>query len=168
MWMVLWGDEVPWTYNHLLWSLKNTRVCRELNNESSSRNCRWPEEISWFGQFSTKILSKLLRATETFIFTNWWLQKTQRAKLTWTEAMQVAFSKLKEETCQDIELAYPDYSDEAPWMELWVDAFSWSWCWSSSGSEWAASDNCICVYDVFTGSIDLFNLWQRIIQLIWQ
>ena len=47
------------------------------------------------------------------------------AKLTWTEAMQEAFSKLKEEMRQDIELAYPDYSDEAPWMELWVDASSY-------------------------------------------
>ena len=39
--------------------------------------------------------------------------------------MQEVFRKLKEKRRQDIELAYPDYSDAVPLMELWVDAFSY-------------------------------------------
>ena len=46
----------------------------------------------------------------------------KRAKLNWTDAMQEAFGRLKEELQQDIELAYPDYSDSAEKIELWVDA----------------------------------------------
>ena len=43
-------------------------------------------------------------------------------KLDWTSEMTKAFSKLKEEMQADVELAYPNYAEDAPRLELWVDA----------------------------------------------
>jgi hypothetical protein len=42
--------------------------------------------------------------------------------LSWTPEMLTSFNKLKEDMQHDIELAYPNYSDEAKRLELWVDA----------------------------------------------
>ena len=42
--------------------------------------------------------------------------------LTWTTEMAEAFERLKADMKIDIELAYPDYSDGAAKLELWVDA----------------------------------------------
>ena len=42
--------------------------------------------------------------------------------LTWTNEMTDAFRTLKCELCNDLELSYPDYSENANKLELWVDA----------------------------------------------
>ena len=42
--------------------------------------------------------------------------------LDWTPGMVESFEKLKEEMKKDMELAYPDYSQDASKLELWVDA----------------------------------------------
>ena len=42
--------------------------------------------------------------------------------LSWTPEMLAAFARLKCEMQQELELAYPDYSEEAHKFELWVDA----------------------------------------------
>ena len=42
--------------------------------------------------------------------------------LIWTPVMVAAFEKLKSDMQQEIELAYPDYSEGASNLELWVDA----------------------------------------------
>ena len=43
-------------------------------------------------------------------------------KLEWTDKMVTAFEALKEELLKDIKLAFPDYSNKAPPLELFVDA----------------------------------------------
>ena len=43
-------------------------------------------------------------------------------KLEWTPDMLAAFEQLKREMSIDLELAYPDYSESAHKLELWVDA----------------------------------------------
>lgn len=43
-------------------------------------------------------------------------------RLTWTGEMQTAFETIKTEMQADMTLAYPDYSEDAPDLELWVDA----------------------------------------------
>jgi hypothetical protein len=43
-------------------------------------------------------------------------------KLDWTAEMNEAFETLKKEMQREIELAYPDYSEGAERLELWVDA----------------------------------------------
>ena len=50
-----------------------------------------------------------------------WLGASDKTLLNWTEDMEVAFGRLKEEMAKDIELAYPDYSPDAPLMELSTD-----------------------------------------------
>lgn len=45
-----------------------------------------------------------------------------RKKLKWSDDMEVAFEKLKGIMAQDITLAFPDYSSDAPPLELHVDA----------------------------------------------
>ena len=42
--------------------------------------------------------------------------------LSWSDEMVQAFDKLKEEMVKEIELGYPDYSEGAAKLELWVDA----------------------------------------------
>lgn len=42
--------------------------------------------------------------------------------LVWTIEMDEAFLRLKEDMQHDLELAYPDYSQDASELELWVDA----------------------------------------------
>ena len=42
--------------------------------------------------------------------------------LTWTPEMTSAFAQLKQDMQNDIELAYPDYSDDAAKLQLWVNA----------------------------------------------
>lgn len=42
--------------------------------------------------------------------------------LNWTPEMLAAFEQLKQEMLTDLELAFPDYSDGAAKLELWVDA----------------------------------------------
>ena len=51
-----------------------------------------------------------------------WLGKSDKILLQWTEEMEAAFAGLKEAMARDIELAYPDYSPDAPLMELATDA----------------------------------------------
>ena len=46
----------------------------------------------------------------------------KRKGLEWTSEMTEAFEKLKLDMQKDIELAYPIYGDDAPKIELWVDA----------------------------------------------
>ena len=46
----------------------------------------------------------------------------KRRLIEWTEEMNDAFDKLKLEMKNEIELAYPDYSEGAQPLELWVDA----------------------------------------------
>jgi len=46
----------------------------------------------------------------------------KRKKLQWTEEMCEAFDRLKQDMKDDIELAYPNYADDASPLELWVDA----------------------------------------------
>lgn len=43
-------------------------------------------------------------------------------KLEWNAEMEEAFHELKRQMARDMELAYPDYSDKAEKLELWVDA----------------------------------------------
>ena len=45
-----------------------------------------------------------------------------KKRLVWSEEMEKAFESLKELLCQDIELAFPDYSESASPLELYVDA----------------------------------------------
>ena len=49
----------------------------------------------------------------------------KKARLQWTDSMQEAFDKLKQEMKEEVELAYPDYSKDAESLELWVDASSY-------------------------------------------
>ena len=46
----------------------------------------------------------------------------RNCKLEWTTEMVESFEALKVEMQHDLELAYPDYSEEAEKLELWVDA----------------------------------------------
>ena len=46
----------------------------------------------------------------------------KRDKIKWTPEMELAFEKLKEEAVKQVELAYPDYREEAELLELSVDA----------------------------------------------
>ena len=48
--------------------------------------------------------------------------KNRSRKLQWTEEMIKAFEQLKTIMTEDIELAFPDYSDSAAPLELYVDA----------------------------------------------
>ena len=48
--------------------------------------------------------------------------KRKNTKIVWTNEMRDAFGKLKELMTDDLQLAYPDYSEEAPPLEVWVDA----------------------------------------------
>ena len=43
-------------------------------------------------------------------------------KIEWTEEMVSAFEKIKDKIKEDVQLAFPDYSDEAEPLELFVDA----------------------------------------------
>ena len=51
-----------------------------------------------------------------------WMGYTNKTKLQWDEAMQLAFDDLKEAMAQDILLSYPDYSPSAPKLQLATDA----------------------------------------------
>ena len=46
----------------------------------------------------------------------------RNTKLKWTEDMENAFVTLKSVMKEDVELAYPNYDDEAEKLQLWVDA----------------------------------------------
>ena len=46
----------------------------------------------------------------------------KRKTLTWTAEMENAFAKLKEKSIEEITLSFPDYSDTAQCIELYVDA----------------------------------------------
>ena len=46
----------------------------------------------------------------------------KKQTLKWTNQMVEAFEKLKYEMAKEVELAFPDYADEANKIELWVDA----------------------------------------------
>ena len=48
--------------------------------------------------------------------------QTRTTKIKWTDEMISAFEKLREEVKQDIILAFPDYSEGAPPLELYTDA----------------------------------------------
>ena len=45
-----------------------------------------------------------------------------KSKITWTPEMLTAFQRLKEILIDDVELAFPDYSKDAPPLQLYVDA----------------------------------------------
>ena len=47
---------------------------------------------------------------------------SKRRELDWTEEMNSSFEALKSQMAKEIELAYPDYSEGASKLELWVDA----------------------------------------------
>ena len=51
-----------------------------------------------------------------------WMSKPDKCIIDWSESMIQAFNTLKELTCKNIELAYPNYSQDAPLMELSTDA----------------------------------------------
>ena len=46
----------------------------------------------------------------------------KQRELEWTVEMNASFETLKAQMAKEIELAYPDYSEEASKIELWVDA----------------------------------------------
>ena len=51
-----------------------------------------------------------------------WTGKRGRTMLTWSDEMVSAFEELKNKAAEDVELAYPDYSDGAEPIELYTDA----------------------------------------------
>ena len=57
----------------------------------------------------------------TACLTEWTVGAGSR-KVEWSEEMEGAFCKLKELVAKDVMLTYPDYSDSAEKMELYVDA----------------------------------------------
>ena len=46
----------------------------------------------------------------------------KKAKIEWTEERETAFKRLKEEISKEVILTYPNYSEKAPPLELYVDA----------------------------------------------
>jgi hypothetical protein len=53
---------------------------------------------------------------------NAWLGKRQSTVVRWDEDMDRAFRKLKHLMREEVELVFPAYSPESPFLELWVDA----------------------------------------------
>ena len=51
-----------------------------------------------------------------------WMCKPDKCCLDWDYDMELAFQSLKDLMCKSIELAYPNYSSDAPLMELSTDA----------------------------------------------
>ncbi|XP_068240945.1 uncharacterized protein [Palaemon carinicauda] len=53
---------------------------------------------------------------------NEWTGKRNSKGLKWDERMLEAFENLKEEAARDVTLAFPDYSEHARMLELYMDA----------------------------------------------
>ena len=51
-----------------------------------------------------------------------WTSGAKSKKIIWSQEMDVAYLKLKEEIAKDVMLAYPSYEKDVPKMELYVDA----------------------------------------------
>ena len=51
-----------------------------------------------------------------------WTGKKRSTIVKWDERMESAFEKLREEVVKDVELAYPDYSQDAKMLEVYTDA----------------------------------------------
>ena len=51
-------------------------------------------------------------------------KKADKTKIEWTDEQEESFTRIKEEIAKDIVLSYPDYSQDAQKLELYVDASS--------------------------------------------
>ena len=51
-----------------------------------------------------------------------WTGRKRSLKIVWDERMNEAFERLREEIAKDVELAYPDYSEDAGMLEVYTDA----------------------------------------------